>query len=71
MFEKHKRQVNRQHKNMSKSITLDCKKATNKIIKNTLKDKGIDPKVKKDVLKFYYEMKQKFVNALNNKSWKN
>lgn len=49
-YPKHSKQVNRQLKNMSKSIILDLKKHTRKQIKNVQKNDKLSDKTKSHLL---------------------
>jgi hypothetical protein len=53
MYAKHKSQVSRERKNLSKSVKLDIKKACNRQIKLVRKDKNISESTRKNIINFY------------------
>jgi len=60
IYVKHEAQVNREPKNMSKSIRLDVKKHCNKAIKDTVKNKKLSRESKSRIITMYTEIKNKF-----------
>ncbi len=60
-LEKHLRQINRQPKNMSKSIKLDVKKSCNRLIKEVLKNPKLSSNTKNSVISHYESIKTKFI----------
>lgn len=58
--EKHERQLNREPKNMSKSVRLDLKKHCNRAIKKLEKNQKCSLKFKAEATAMYNDIKNKF-----------